>query len=412
MVARRSAESVKGPKRAARLKGKVPRVVVAGAFRATRLAPLAAPRPVQRRLADAVGLTAPSRALFEEAPRAPHRHAADPLDAARREGLLITDPGPAVHTYVIATASGQRTRGLLVALQVGGGTPDGIAGHEGVEPSRLADRVARLGRIPYDLGPVIVVPEDGRLLREALTIALSGAVARVSARHADGSVHHVASASTERSALVTGMLAGTAAVVADGHHRAAAAAARGGGTGELLAWVVDPDEIVVRPIHRRLLSIPPDWRRRLGRVATLLPAPHSEAGALAALSSSPPAAFALVTGGETVLVVPRPELRELVPRSGSDRWRGLGSVLVAHGLGPALGLLPDQLEPDLGDHDAPPTAARVLVRAPAVADVVALALTGEGLPAKSTRFGPKPRTGLVLRRRDQDVPSTHLESVR
>ena len=39
----------------------------------------------------------------------------------------------------------------------------------------------------------------------------------------------------------------------------------------------------------------------------------------------------------------------------------------------------------------------VLMRPVAVADVLALAAEGERMPRKSTSFGPKPRTGLVLR---------------
>ena len=37
------------------------------------------------------------------------------------------------------------------------------------------------------------------------------------------------------------------------------------------------------------------------------------------------------------------------------------------------------------------------MRPVAVADVLALAADGERMPRKSTSFGPKPRTGLVLR---------------
>ena len=39
----------------------------------------------------------------------------------------------------------------------------------------------------------------------------------------------------------------------------------------------------------------------------------------------------------------------------------------------------------------------VLMRPVAVSDVLALAAEGERMPRKSTSFGPKPRTGLVLR---------------
>ena len=39
----------------------------------------------------------------------------------------------------------------------------------------------------------------------------------------------------------------------------------------------------------------------------------------------------------------------------------------------------------------------MLLRPVDVSDVLALAAEGERMPRKSTSFGPKPRTGLVLR---------------
>ena len=39
----------------------------------------------------------------------------------------------------------------------------------------------------------------------------------------------------------------------------------------------------------------------------------------------------------------------------------------------------------------------VLMRPAPLADVLALAALGERMPRKSTSFGPKPRTGIVLR---------------
>jgi uncharacterized protein (DUF1015 family) len=46
------------------------------------------------------------------------------------------------------------------------------------------------------------------------------------------------------------------------------------------------------------------------------------------------------------------------------------------------------------DRDA---GVAVLTRPPALADVLALAARGERMPRKSTSFGPKPWTGLLMR---------------
>jgi uncharacterized protein (DUF1015 family) len=39
-------------------------------------------------------------------------------------------------------------------------------------------------------------------------------------------------------------------------------------------------------------------------------------------------------------------------------------------------------------------------------DVLAVAASGERVPRKSTSFGPKPRTGLLLRLFDTDQPAS------
>jgi uncharacterized protein (DUF1015 family) len=44
----------------------------------------------------------------------------------------------------------------------------------------------------------------------------------------------------------------------------------------------------------------------------------------------------------------------------------------------------------------------VLLKPVHVADVLAVAARGERMPRKSTSFGPKPRTGLVLRLLDAE----------
>ena len=46
---------------------------------------------------------------------------------------------------------------------------------------------------------------------------------------------------------------------------------------------------------------------------------------------------------------------------------------------------------------AAPGGTAVICNPPQVADVLALAARGEQMPRKSTSFGPKPRTGLVIR---------------
>ena len=46
---------------------------------------------------------------------------------------------------------------------------------------------------------------------------------------------------------------------------------------------------------------------------------------------------------------------------------------------------------------ARPRGTAIICKPPQVAEVLAIAAGGEKLPHKSTSFGPKPRTGLVMR---------------
>jgi len=129
--------------------------------------------------------------------------------------------------------------------------------------------------------------------------------------------------------------------------------------------------------------------------------------ALAGTAPDDPA-FLLTDGAEHYLVTsPRPDrLAAAMPADHSARWRGLAaSVLRELLIRDAWGRRDE--EPDVmvvpGDAAAAVRAAReaggtaVITTPVAAADVRAVAANGERMPRKSTSFGPKPRTGLVMR---------------
>jgi hypothetical protein len=95
-----------------------------------------------------------------------------------------------------------------------------------------------------------------------------------------------------------------------------------------------------------------------------------------------------------------------MPADHSARWRGLAASVLREVLVKGAWGLPDA-EPDVvvvpGDAAAAADAARqaggtaVICNPVSAVDVRAVAENGERMPRKSTSFGPKPRTGLVMR---------------
>jgi hypothetical protein len=119
-------------------------------------------------------------------------------------------------------------------------------------------------------------------------------------------------------------------------------------------------------------------------------------------------AFLLTDGTEHYLLSdPHADrLAEVMPADHSARWRGLAASVLREVLVKSAWGLPDA-EPDVvvvpGDAAAVADAARqaggtaVICNPVSAADVRAVAENGERMPRKSTSFGPKPRTGLVMR---------------
>ncbi|TMR03053.1 DUF1015 domain-containing protein [Nonomuraea turkmeniaca] len=129
---------------------------------------------------------------------------------------------------------------------------------------------------------------------------------------------------------------------------------------------------------------------------------------LAALESAPEPAFLLAgEDGAHLLVDPDPvQLARAMPPDHSNRWNSLNtSVLTEFILPRVWGMRDDEQTVRIVHHDAEAAvrlAARtggtaVILKPLAIDDVLAVAAGGERVPRKSTSFGPKPRTGLVLR---------------
>jgi len=226
-------------------------------------------------------------------------------------------------------------------------------------------------------------------------------------------------------AAIAADLAGRRALIADGHHRYAAylqlqeqmaAAGRGPGPWDYgLAFLVDSAASPPRlgAIHRVLPGLPPDRAADLAKAAfavDCLPPGTDLAAALSRLAEAGRDGTAfLLAGHDGYRLLSRPDpvqLAAAMPRGTSPAWQGLdASVLQQLLLGQVWGIK-DNEHDVLIYHDAAeaveavagqPAGTAVIINPVPFDAVRQIAEHGERVPRKSTSFGPKPRTGLVLR---------------
>ena len=250
----------------------------------------------------------------------------------------------------------------------------------------------------------------------------------------DGMTHRLwALTDPAEQAAVAADLAGRTALIADGHHRYAAyrelrasmrAAGQGDGPWDYgLAFLVDADAYPPRlgAIHRVIPHLDPAEAARLAAQAftvTELPddrgqAPGSardaagrRAGRLADMGRAGPRSCS--PGGAGCWLLSQPDagqLAEAMPAGASPRWRALDASVMQELLLARLWLIKDNERDVLISHDAAEAVrlavetggTAVICNPMPLAAVMELAAHGERVPRKSTSFGPKPRTGLVLR---------------
>ena len=250
----------------------------------------------------------------------------------------------------------------------------------------------------------------------------------VSAVTSDGITHRLWRVDDPASlAAVAGDLAGRTALIADGHHRYAAYrelrdlmrdSGHGAGPWDYgLAFLVDADAYPPRlgAIHRVIPSLPVSLAAQLAGEAftvTELPGDVGASGVGAALERLAEAgrdgtAF-LLAGADGFRLLTRPDpvqLAAAMPAGVSPRWRTLDASIMQELLLARLWSIKDNERDVLISHDAREAVrmaregggTAVICNPMPLTAVMEVAGHGECVPRKSTSFGPKPRTGLVLR---------------
>ncbi len=364
-----------------------------------------------------------------------YAHAADLLARWRADGVLLRDPDPALYVYE-QSGRGLLQRGILAAVELRDPAERVVLPHEDVMPGPVADRLELMRATGANLEPILLVYDGGGDTAAVIDNVVNGEpILRTVSE--DGLTQRVwAVTDAALIARVQRDLAPRQALIADGHHRWATYrrlqaerrdAGRGDGPWDRgLAMLVDSRTSPVRvaAIHRVVPGLQlDDALRAAAGTFRVRDAGSSLDEALAALAAADGSHPFVVTDGTAYHLLEQPDPAAVVAALPPERpasWRSLDAGVLHALLLERLWGLPDDSQPDSSQpvdegtgkpgrvgylHDAAGAlrAARrghgvaVLMRPADVADVLALAAAGERMPRKSTSFGPKPRTGLVLR---------------
>lgn len=374
----------------------------------------------------AAGSVSPGR---ESAGAAEQRYGAarDTLRAWLASGVLVPDDQPALYVYE-QSGPAVLQRGLIGDVCLADPAQGIVLPHEDVMPGPVADRLALMGTTQANLEPIFLLynGSSGQATRLVDEVA-ARRNALVDLRTSDGVRHRLWAITDQREIdAVNADLHDRQALIADGHHRYATyrelqrqehlrdhtlvhtGASQPWDFG--LALLVDTDAYPpdLKAIHRVIPGLTVAEATARAKGSWQVHDFDNLSDGLEALDTADGPAF-LLTDGEFnhLLTDPDPmQLAHAMPADHSERWNSLNtSVLTEFVLPKVWGMQDDEQAVRIVHHDpqaAAQLAARtsgtaVILRPLAVDDVLAIAAGGERVPRKSTSFGPKPRTGLVLR---------------
>jgi len=337
-------------------------------------------------------------------------------------------PGPVAGRRELMAAVHGNLEPILLVYNGGTGAGTGAGGHGGTA-GPVAGSAAADGRD----GPRSALADAASATSRLVDLTAEERTPLACAVTDDGVTHRVwALTDPAEQADVAADLAARTALIADGHHRYAAydelrASMRRAGQGDGpwdygLAFLVDADAYPLRlgPIHRVIPHLDPAEAASLAAQAftvTELPAtaagpgfgPDQLADALGRLADMGRHGTAFLLAGRGGLrLISHPDadaLAEAMPSAASSRWQALDASVMQELLLARLWLIKDNERDVLISHDADEAVrlavetggTAVLCNPMQLSAVMELAAHGERVPRKSTSFGPKPRTGLVLR---------------
>ncbi|MFJ3233308.1 DUF1015 domain-containing protein [Streptomyces sp. NPDC086787] len=355
-------------------------------------------------------------------PSAGNEQAADALRRWLDEGVLTTDPEPGLYVYEQSDGDGMLQRGIIGALRVTDPGEGIVLPHEDVMAPVVADRAALMRATAANLEPLLLTYRGDGSASDVVehTAARPPLLATTTE---DGFQHRLWSLTDPAEvALVQSDLAQRQALIADGHHRWATYLRLRAEHPSPSPWdyglvlLVDTVRypLRVRAIHRLLHGLPVadalaslDGLFRVRRLEVPLPE------AQAALADAAHAGNAFLLAGDGAFhLIDRPDpdlLARTIPADRPAAWRALdATVLHAALLDHVWGIPEDSSAHVAYIHDTAATVEKAeqkggtaVLLHPVREEVVReLARQGVTMPRKSTSFGPKPASGLVLRALD------------
>ncbi|MFF5252242.1 DUF1015 domain-containing protein [Streptomyces leeuwenhoekii] len=358
-------------------------------------------------------------------PTARNEQAARTLRRWLAEGVLTADPDPGLYVYEQRDGAGMLQRGIIGALRVSEPAEKLVLPHEDVMPHVVADRAALMRATSANLEPLLLTYRgDGATARTAALVErTAGRPPLLSTTTDDGVCHRLWSVTDPADvARVQSDLARQQALIADGHHRWATYRRLRAEHPSPSPWdhglvlLVDTARypLRVRAIHRLLHGLPVadavaalEGHFRVRRLDVPL------AEALASLADAAGAGNAFLLAGDGGFhLVDRPDpalLARTVPADRPAAWRALDATVLHATLLPHLWHIPEDSPAHIAYiHDTAATVEKAerdggtaVLMHPVREEVVRdLARQGVTMPRKSTSFGPKPASGLVLRALD------------
>lgn len=338
--------------------------------------------------------------------------AAATFDAWRADGTLVTDEVPTYTVYRMTYTDDHgrpaRTLGVIGALELSRPDEGRILPHEHTTPKAKTDRLDLIRATCANLSPIWVLsPVAG------LTRLIEPSSPPDHEWSDDDEVGHAVWTLGDPAtvAAVADAVGSAPVVVADGHHRYETSLAhrdeRQAASGSdarldsdaVMALVVEltPDELTVRPIHRLIAGLDADdLAAVLAPFFDAIGPPNHEVevadGSVLRRMDDAGAVALVGKDGSTTLLAPRP--------GAFDGVEDLDSARVAHALAEVAGVeVRFQHGVDLVVRAVTDGAADAgLLLRPATVDQIAENARSDGrMPAKTTFFHPKPRTGVVFR---------------
>jgi uncharacterized protein (DUF1015 family) len=328
----------------------------------------------------------------------------------RADGVLRSDDEASFYVYRMgyrdAAGTPRQTTGVIGALALSTLDEGDVLPHEHTTPKARADRLDLLRTCRANLSPIWALSTTPGLTE------LCELPAPPDARGTDADGVHHRPWRVSQPGLVEAIAAAVAAapvIVADGHHRYETAlayrderrAATGGSAGghdAVMAWVVEArqDQLTVAPTHRLLSGLPEgfDVVDALSASFDVEPAPAPPGELPARMAAE--GALALGTTAGWWLLRPTPATEQAAEHA-LDSSR-LDVALAAfpphtleyqHGVAAAAAAVADGR-----------AQAAVLLRPASVDQIARIGRGAARMPAKTTFFTPKPRTGMVFRSLD------------